>query len=290
MDKILLINACIRPGSRTLRLAKHLLSRLDGTVEEVNLEAEDIRPLNSQSLKYRQELLAAGKFEDPMLRHANQFKAADIIVIAAPYYDLSFPSSLKVYFEAVACVGLTFFYDENEVAQTLCRAKKLYYVSTGGAGLKKQFGFEYVKAMVQEFYHIPEVRGFFAENLDLLGSDPEAIMARAVADLDVCFQKTVFHKLVRDKIPQIIAAQGETPVFRVLEDKEYTRCLEEKLDEEVKEYYQEKNLEELADVLEVAFSLADNLGYTREALLAANQKKHDNRGGFKDRIFLISKE
>lgn len=277
MDRILFINACIREESRTLRLAKHLLSKLDGAVEEVNLEAENIRPLNSGSLKYRQELLAAGKFEDPMLRYANQFRAADIIVIAAPYYDLSFPSSLKVYFEAVACVGLTFYYDENEVAQTLCRAKKLYYVSTGGGELKRQFGFEYVKAMVQEFYHIPEVRGFFAENLDLLCSDSETIMARAVADLDLSFQKTVFHKLVRDKIPQIISARRETPVFRVLEDKEYTVCLEDKLDEEVKEYHKEKNLEELADVMEVAFSLAENLGYTREELLAVNRKKYDSR-------------
>lgn len=184
MDKILFINACIRPESRTHILAKYLLSRLSGQVEEVNLEAEAIPALNTDRLKYRQELLAAEKFDDPMLRYARQFKEADIIVIAAPYYDLSFPSALKNYLEAICCVGLTFCYDENEVAQTHTRAKKLYYVSTGGGILKKQFGFEYVKALVGEFFHIYDVQGFFAEKLDLIGSDPERIMREALAEID----------------------------------------------------------------------------------------------------------
>ena len=180
MEKILFVNACIRPESRTLQLANHLLSCLEGQVEEVNLETEAIPALNTASLKYRQELLAGENFDDPMLCYARQFKEADTIVIAAPYYDLSFPSSLKNYLESICCVGLTFYYDEQEVAQTLCRAKKLYYVSTGGGILKKQFGFEYVKALVGEFFHILDVQGFFAEKLDLMGSDPEAIMEAAL--------------------------------------------------------------------------------------------------------------
>jgi FMN-dependent NADH-azoreductase len=184
MDKILFINGCIRPESRTLMLTNHLLSKLEGEIEEVNLEKESIPALNSSSLKYRQELLAAERFEDPMLSYARQFKEADVIVIAAPYYDLSVPSALKNYLEAICCVGLTFYYDENEVAQTHTKARKLYYVSTGGGELKKQFGYEYVKALVGEFFHIFDVQGFFAEKLDLLGSDPEAIMQDAFAEID----------------------------------------------------------------------------------------------------------
>lgn len=187
MEKILFVNACLRPESRTLRLARHLLSKLDGRVEEVNLEKEAIPALNTGSLKYRQELLAAEKFDDPMLRYARQFREAETIVIAAPYYDLSFPSALKNYLEAICCVGLTFYYDENEVAQTHTRARKLYYVSTGGGELKKQFGFDYVKALVGEFFHIFDVEGFFAEKLDLLGSDPEGIMRDALAQIDAGF-------------------------------------------------------------------------------------------------------
>lgn len=187
MDKILFINACIRPESRTRILAMHLLGKLSGEVQEVNLEKENIQPLNTQSLKYRQELLASESFGDPMLRYARQFKEADVIVIAAPYYDLSFPAALKNYLEAVACVGLTFYYDEKEIAQTYTRAKKLYYVSTGGGILQKQFGFEYIKALTGEFYHIFDVQGFFAEKLDLLGSDPDAIMKKAIKEIDDFF-------------------------------------------------------------------------------------------------------
>ena len=187
MEKILFINACIRPESRTLTLAKHLLSHLKGDVEEVNLEKEAIPALNTERLAYKQQLLASEHFEDPMLRYARQFKEADTIVIAAPYYDLSFPSALKNYLEAICCVGLTFYYDENEKPQTHTKARKLYYVSTGGGELKKQFGFEYVKALVGEFFHIHDVEGFFAEKLDLLGSDPEAIMGAAIHEIDETF-------------------------------------------------------------------------------------------------------
>ena len=184
MDKILYINACIRPESRTRILANHLLSKLNGQVEEVNLEAEAIPALNTARLKYRQDLLAAEKFDDPMLRYARQFREADVIVIAAPYYDLSFPSALKNYLESICCVGLSFYYDEKEMPQTYTKARKLYYVSTGGGELKKQFGFEYVKALVGEFFHIHDVEGFFAEKLDLLGSDPSAIMERVLQSID----------------------------------------------------------------------------------------------------------
>lgn len=98
-----------------------------------------------------------------------------------------------------------------------------------------------------------------------------------------------YHKLVRDRIPDIIRQGGETPHTRVLNDEEYGHHLEMKLDEEVKEFHADKNVEELADVLEVVYALADMTG-SREELLAAYQQKHDARGGFEKRIFLISKE
>ena len=100
---------------------------------------------------------------------------------------------------------------------------------------------------------------------------------------------THYNKLVRDKIPEIIEAQGEMPVIRVLEGEEYLRHLEDKLDEEVGEYHRDKNMEELADILEVLYALADTIG-SREELLAAYEKKHTARGGFAKGIFLLSKE
>lgn len=99
-----------------------------------------------------------------------------------------------------------------------------------------------------------------------------------------------FNKLVRDKIPAIIEAAGERPVTRILEDGEYLRCLEQKLDEETAEYHEGKNLEELADILEVVYALAEAAGHSREELLSVYEKKHEARGGFAGRVFLISKE
>ena len=100
----------------------------------------------------------------------------------------------------------------------------------------------------------------------------------------------VYNKLVRDKITDLIEANGETPYIRILSDEEYTDHLERKLDEEVGEYHKEKNLEELADILEVVFALADNMGYSRDELMDVYQKKNDQRGGFQRRILLLSKE
>lgn len=100
----------------------------------------------------------------------------------------------------------------------------------------------------------------------------------------------LYNKLVRDKIPEIIAQQGESANIRVLSDKEYTAALEQKLDEETREFHKERNLEELADILEVVYALADDLGCTKEDLLQVYNQKHEKRGGFQSRIFLISKE
>ena len=99
-----------------------------------------------------------------------------------------------------------------------------------------------------------------------------------------------FDKLVRDKIPAIIEEQGKRPVFRVLEKEEYAVALERKLDEEVREFHSDKNPEELADILEVVYALSENMGYTKEQLLEVYEKKHAERGGFRDRICLLSND
>ena len=97
-----------------------------------------------------------------------------------------------------------------------------------------------------------------------------------------------YNKLVRDRIPAIIAAQGAHAHTRVLSDAEYRECLEKKLDEEVAEYHESKSLEELADVLEVLFALTEVGGHSREELFSVCDNKREKRGAFSDRIFLIS--
>lgn len=100
----------------------------------------------------------------------------------------------------------------------------------------------------------------------------------------------IYNKLVRDKIPEIIAANGEKAHTRVLEAAEFARCLEKKLDEEVAEYRESHALEELADILEVLFALAEANGHSKAELLNACDAKREKRGGFSQGIFLISKE
>ena len=97
-------------------------------------------------------------------------------------------------------------------------------------------------------------------------------------------------KLVRDKIPMLIENSGEKPIVRVLDEKEYHSHLESKLDEEVAEFHADRNTEELADILEVVYALAESIGSSKEELLACYEKKHMERGGFRERIFLEGKE
>lgn len=100
----------------------------------------------------------------------------------------------------------------------------------------------------------------------------------------------IYNKLVRDRIPELIEQQGARANIRILSDEEYTQCLERKLDEEAAEYHRDKNAEELADILEVVFALADNLGVSHKELMAIYHRKNEERGGFARRIFLISKD
>lgn len=99
----------------------------------------------------------------------------------------------------------------------------------------------------------------------------------------------LYHKLVRDRIPEIIEAQGGTAHVRVLENEEYRAYLEAKLDEEVGEFHRDQNVEELADILEVVYALADSIG-NREDLMEIYRKKHEARGGFEKGYFLIGTE
>lgn len=98
-----------------------------------------------------------------------------------------------------------------------------------------------------------------------------------------------FNKLVRDKIPQMIEAQGEKPVTRTLGDGQYHAALEQKLLEEAAEYRESHELSELADILEVVFALCEADGHTLEELDAARREKREIRGGFAERVFLLSK-
>ncbi len=95
-----------------------------------------------------------------------------------------------------------------------------------------------------------------------------------------------YHKLVRDKIPEIIEKQGKTCVTEVLSQDVYIQMVDAKLNEELAEYQESKSLEELADLLEVMEAAVKARGYTWEELLTVRDEKRQKRGGFQNRILL----
>jgi predicted house-cleaning noncanonical NTP pyrophosphatase (MazG superfamily) len=99
-----------------------------------------------------------------------------------------------------------------------------------------------------------------------------------------------FNKLVRDNIPEVIIGKGQKPNTRILSDEEYRTRLIEKLQEEVAEFIADNNGEELADILEVLYALAETISLSAEDIEVIRSKKAIERGGFKKKIYLISVE
>ena len=95
-----------------------------------------------------------------------------------------------------------------------------------------------------------------------------------------------YNKLVRDKIPDIILKEGSLPTTHILEDEEYIKELNKKLMEEVNEYLEAENIEEMVDILEVIRAILDYRKVTYEEIEEKRIKKAKKRGAFKDKIFL----
>lgn len=96
----------------------------------------------------------------------------------------------------------------------------------------------------------------------------------------------IHNKLVRDKIPEIIESTGKKSYCRILSEAEYLSELDKKLNEECAEYQADKSLEELADMIEVMYAIAEARGFSIAELERVRVEKADKRGRFKDRIFL----
>lgn len=181
---ILYINACVRAGSRTRRLAEAYLSGQKEAYTELVLDRCAFPVTDEAYLAKRDRLIAGRAFADPMFSLARQFAEADRIVIAAPYWDLSFPASLKQYFEHINVLGITFEYTPEGVPKGLCRAKDLCYITTaGGNYCPEEFGYGYVKALAQGYYGIGTVSRIMAAGLDIAGADAEAIIRKTLEEI-----------------------------------------------------------------------------------------------------------
>ena len=88
--KVLYINSCIRKQSRTKILADHLLQKMGGEIKEIVLSEEKISPIDDSFLQKRDKFISEYNFDDEIFLYAKDFAESDIIVVAAPYWDLSY--------------------------------------------------------------------------------------------------------------------------------------------------------------------------------------------------------
>lgn len=181
---ILFLDACIRKESRTRLLAEAVLQKLDAPVQELFLYDESIQPLTPETFAHREECLRRGDLGDEMFRYARDFADADVIVVAAPYWDLSYPAVIKAYVEQIMINGITFRYSEEGIPSGLCRARKLIYVSTaGGPVFDGNMGYRYLKTLAHSFWGIPETVLFQAERLDIAGADIGQILSETLSEI-----------------------------------------------------------------------------------------------------------
>lgn len=177
MEQLLFIDGCVSqrgPESRTRRLACAFLEEYekahpDACVTMTRVDKLGFQPMTPRDLDERDRRARAGDFSGFDFRSARSFQSADKIVVAAPFWDLSFPSALRVYIEHISVCGLCYHY-ERDGCHGDCRASRLLYITTGGDFEKpSSLGVLYWKQLA-EMFGIPRFDYVFAGGLDV---DPE---------------------------------------------------------------------------------------------------------------------
>ncbi|WP_298032997.1 NAD(P)H-dependent oxidoreductase [uncultured Dysosmobacter sp.] len=138
--KLLFVDCCISQrenDSRTRKLAEAFLKAFQENRPEAEIQTVPpetllaLKPFDAAMLDERDALASVGAWDAPVFSLARQFRAADQIVVAAPFWDLSFPAALRTYIEYVSANGLTYHY-EADGCHGDCRAERLAYLTSGG--------------------------------------------------------------------------------------------------------------------------------------------------------------
>lgn len=184
--KLLFIDGCVSqrgPASRTRALAEAFLSAFreshpGAEVETVTLEALDLKPFLPAALNQRDEPASVGAFGAPVFDLARQFQAAEKIVAAAPFWDMSFPAVMRTYIEYISANGLCYHYEAGGCHGD-CRADRLAYLTTGGDFERPEsLGVLYWKQLAKMF-GIPRFDYVFAGGLDVDPAKTPEIMDAA---------------------------------------------------------------------------------------------------------------
>ena len=191
MAEILFINACVRgERSRTLKLARAFLDRYAHThpqdrVTERSLMEQRLQPQYPEILAERDTLWKAGRLDAPMFAPAREFAAADKLVVAAPFWDLSFPAVLRIYLERISVCDITFGYDQEGNSLGLAKAEKMLFITTRGGDFSApetawmEMGARHLEALCA-MYGIPQFTLLCAEGLDDQRRDGAAILDEAM--------------------------------------------------------------------------------------------------------------
>ena len=184
----LFIDASVRDSSRTLELSKYYLSYLNEEITTIKLINEKLLPLNASSLKLRDQYIEENNFNDDLFKYAKLFKEADEIIVCAPYYDLSFPATLKLFIENITVNNLTFGHNEKGERIGLCKANKLVYITTSGGPIIQDYGYSYIKDLCENMYGIKECVCFSGEGLDMIQNDATEILNDTKHQIDLYFK------------------------------------------------------------------------------------------------------
>lgn len=186
MKKVLAVDCCIRGSqSRTKRILDAFLTGLGENceVEYLRLDEENLSAMSGAFFEQRQRLLEEGRLDHPRFRYARQFAGADEIVIAAPFWDLSFPALLKVYIEQLCVEGITFISGHGGLRGN-CRAKDMVFLTTRGGIFENsplEMGSRYMDAM-HSFFGIDNYFCIAADGVDMSRVDTEKAVSKAMTE------------------------------------------------------------------------------------------------------------
>ena len=186
--KLLFVDGCISqrgPESRTRRLAEAFLTAFqaghpDWEVERVDVGALGLAPFTPQALDERDALAHAGAFDAPVFDLARQFRAADAVVVAAPFWDLSYPAALRTYIEYISANGLAYHYDFDGCHGD-CHGAWLVYLTSGGDFEREDSVGVVHWRQLAAMFGIPRFDCVAADGLDLGLRPVEEILAEAKA-------------------------------------------------------------------------------------------------------------
>lgn len=195
--KVLMINGCVRgEKSRSWKLAEAFLNEMrkkapaDMKYEQLDLATMDFKPLAGEFFEAREKLLAAGNREHERFRYAHQFAEADLLLIAAPFWDLSVPAIVKLYIENISVEGITFGCDETGM-YGLCKAKECIFFTTRGSVYGDgdlEHGASYLRALCK-MYGVDSFTCICAEGIDAFPDKQDEIMKQALEEAEAAAKR-----------------------------------------------------------------------------------------------------